>query len=68
MSAASSLTTDSVAEYVKASLRSAAVAAPLDLDGTLSATEIADGNLNFAWRVAEASVASPGARRGRSLG
>lgn len=43
----------SVVDYVKASLRSAASVAPLDVDGTLCATEIVDGNLNFAWRVAE---------------
>ena len=50
------LTTATVAAYVKERLRGIADL-PLDLDAELSALEITDGNLNYAWHVHE--VGSP---------
>lgn len=50
------LTTATVAAYVKEHLRGIADL-PLDLDAELSALEITDGNLNYAWHVHE--VGSP---------
>ena len=47
------LTTATVAAYVKENLRGIADL-PLDLDAELSALEITDGNLNYAWHVHEA--------------